>query len=368
VIAEKVIYHQLVIKSDEQLEKIRSRLLQTMGHPTRDITEWVRHVRLQLHKPPSCKELQRQENITAMSMSLSRLRSFDLGLHFINISLMVGLTQLLSLTRLSMQLHKHCPADITPLINHMNNLKELVIDCGYGEPELWPVDRPIIRPSILKLTLVGPTDAPAFMKYLACCRVHSSCQVTLKLPCQILDDTILSIVPFLAAHALCKIQLDLDLELNEYLGAIGDVLASIPHVVFMDAYSLWGLFVDQSSLPLIVEISLDLSAAEAEIVWELFDSILVLRERSVGSPSTIRIRSRVCPVRWTMAGRESDDEAAFIGRMLRYALLFYRHGVYVVDQDWKDVRDILRAPVQPCSCGLHEIALDRFTVQTRLES
>jgi hypothetical protein len=93
---------------------------------------------------------------------------------------MVGLTQLPHLARLSMQLLDGCSADVIPLINDMHSLKELAIDCHTDDQDIWPLDRPIIHPSILRLTLKGPYGASGLMQYLACCRVHPSCQIFLK--------------------------------------------------------------------------------------------------------------------------------------------------------------------------------------------
>jgi hypothetical protein len=326
----------------------------------------VRHVRLTLETPRTeNKKYQRQDSVMLLCMSFSNLRAIELGSHHVCASLMVGLTQLPYLARLSMQLLDGCSADVIPLINDMHNLKELAIDCDTDDLDIWPLDRPIVHPSILNLTLQGPDDASALMKYLACCRVHPSCQIFLKLrePCSDLSN----MAPFIAAHTFCKVQLDLYDDDDENLGTICDSLSRIPHVVFLDPMTMTNIFVDQLSLPTVIELEID-DIFDPDIYWDFFDGIFQQRVRLVTakSPSTIRIYSNTITVAWAMAGRnDDDDKAAFVGRLLRYALLFYKHGVYVVDHHWRDIRDVLRAPIQPCACGLHEAVSDGFTLRSQ---
>jgi hypothetical protein len=55
----------------------------------------------------------------------------------------------------------------------------------------------------------------------------------------------------------------------------------------------------------------------------------------------------VMPLRWLMEG-DFVDRAAFIGRMLKFAIMLYEHEVYVVDEDWRDYRRVVR---EPSRCG-----------------
>jgi hypothetical protein len=299
-------------------------------------------------------------------MSLSHLRTVELGSHPVYASLMVGLTQLPYLARLTMQLLDGCSADVIPLINDMHSLKELAIDCHTDDLDIWPLDRPIIHPSILRLTLKGPYGASALMQYLACCRVHPSCQIFLKF--RELRSDLSNMAHFIAAHTFCKVQLDLYENDDENLGAICDSLSRIPHVVFMEPHSMTNIF--QLSLPMVIELDVG-DLYNPDVYWDFFDGIVQQRVRSVtaGSPSTIRICSNTITAAWTMAHRDKgDNKAAFVGRLLRYALLLYKHGIYVVDQHWRDIRDILRAPIQPCACGLHEAVSDEFTLRSQSDS
>jgi hypothetical protein len=59
----------------------------------------------------------------------------------------------------------------------------------------------------------------------------------------------------------------------------------------------------------------------------------------------------VKPVRWLMKGDlDFVDPDEFIGQMLKFAIMLYEHEVYVVDEDWRDYKGVLRGPWH-CGCS-----------------
>jgi hypothetical protein len=346
----------------------------TVSHPTRDIRRWVHHICLELVSPQVLEkdqDLDRQENVTTLCMSLSCLKSLKLGYHPPRASLMMGLLQHSSesLTYLRMML-RPCSAEVLPFINQMKNLKELFVEAKASEGDVFPLDRPVIQPSIIRLSFfVLAYNGTATLQYLARCRVHPSCQVSLGIGPQ-LQEFSDYLSQFLLAHTFCKLVFNLQEQEHEKFPALGAAMSHLPHVVLKDytpMNHINDIFTSPFALPkrLDIEITgfeLELELEdEATIIYEFFDRLLDHLggdNAPLGQSSIVRLVKSINesggpPILWTVTKATCDRTVIFIGRMLGYALQLYSYDLYVVDQEWRDVRGVSRAPGPPCSCGLH---------------
>jgi hypothetical protein len=340
----------------------------TVSHPTRDIRRWVHHICLELVSPQVLEkdqDLDRQENVTTLCMSLSCLKSLKLGYHPPRASLMMGLLQHSSesLTYLRMML-RPCSAEVLPFINQMKNLKELFVEAKASEGDVFPLDRPVIQPSIIRLSFfVLAYNGTATLQYLARCRVHPSCQVSLGIGPQ-LQEFSDYLSQFLLAHTFCKLGFNLQQQEHEKFPALGAAMGHLPHVVLKDytpMNHINDIFASPFALPKRLDVGIAGFENEATIICEFFDRLLDHLRGShapLGQSSIIRLvesRHESCapPILWTVTKETRDVNAMFVGRMLGYALQLYNYDLYVVDQEWKDVRGVSRAPGPPCSCGLH---------------
>jgi hypothetical protein len=301
------------------------------------------------------EKAQYQDNVTVLCISLPCLRDLGLESFPARAAFMVGLALHSSLTCLNIII-KEGSLGLLPLINKLQNLKELTIKIDEDQSELFPLNQPIIRPLMIKFSLIviDDIDAVTLMNYLALCRVHPSCQVLLDLECTS-NPIEFGMLLFLKAHTFCKVELCLKEHQCSYLGNWGKVLDPLSHVVFTGSIPFSRI---PCKLPKVVELQVNSGTYDNEhLTWDFLDQALKQCTQVPGQSSTIRILREAGsqPMRWTITNPNDDGEPMFTGRLLRHARLLYDHGVYVVDQGWEDVRGMVRAPSQPCVCGPHQI-------------
>jgi hypothetical protein len=308
--------------------------------------------------PDSHTQLFRLDSICALCTSLPFLYNLDLGFAPPRFGLMFSITQQSHLTSLNMTL-QDCSVNVLPLINELPSLTRLELEFETNNPDVFPLHTPIIRSSILHFSLVFRQvfkKITALMQYLAHCRIHPSAQVYLLLLSSCCKDISVGIVPFFGAHSFCKLEIAVHGEKEDNrIEDVGDVVAQIPHVAVIDPNLVNGLLIINFALPSILE--LECGSSDLAPVWQFFDRLLghLTGDNSCHKKtSTIRMHRRFFPsLLWLVHDPVDEDEVLFIGRSLRYGLLLYNHGIYVVDQEWKDTRAVLRAPPVRCACGLH---------------
>jgi hypothetical protein len=199
---------------------------------------------------------------------------------------MVGLTLHSSLTCLNIII-KEGSLGVLLLINKLQNLKELTIKIDGDQSELFPLDQPIIRPLMIKFSLViDDIDVLTLMNYLALCRVHPSCQVLLDLECT--SNPIKSgMLLFLKAHTFCKVKLCLNKHQCSYLGNWGKVLDPLSHVVFTGFIPFSRI---PCKLPKFVELQVNSGTYDNEhLIWDFLDQALKQCTQVPGQSSTIQI-------------------------------------------------------------------------------
>jgi hypothetical protein len=308
--------------------------------------------------PDSHTQLFRLDSICALCTSLPFLYNLDLAFAPPRFGLMFSITQQSHLASLNMTL-QDCSVNVLPLINELPSLTTLELQLETNNPDVYPLHTPIIRPSILHFTFVfmqSYKKITALMQYLSHCRVHPSAQVYLQLCSLCCKDVSEGVVPFVGAHNFCKLDIAVHgEEEDDRIEDMGDVVAQIPHVAVIDLNLLNSLLVINFALPSILELECD--SSDLAPVWQFFDRLLghLTGDNSRHKKtSTIRMhRGFFPPLLWLVHDPVDEDEVLFIGRLLRYGLLLYNHGIYVVDQEWTDTRAVLRAPPVRCACGLH---------------
>jgi hypothetical protein len=302
------------------------------------------------------QDAQRQESITVLLLSLTRFRALEMGVQPPRLGLMISLAHHSSLTYLNIVLMESS-VDVLPAINDIVTLEELVIEVDTHATLTYPLDRPLIRPSILTFTLLAMPRTSNLLEYLGRCRVHPSCHVCLELNSHLSKDLAEGIVPFIAAHQFCKLRLALDGQEDDHLRVVGMAMARLPHVVLdgSEGPLLNNYYVSDFTLPTILELKPNWYYSSAEVLWDFLIELDTWATRSNTRSSIIRINAnRISPSPlWTPDAEDDDEKATFKEEVQDHAWALYEHGIYVVNQDWEDVQGVLRAPRQPCACGLH---------------
>jgi hypothetical protein len=339
-VAEPVLYANIIVNNQRQLELLSSRILKSRDAQGQTVGRWIRtlDVRMLLVRGVSLLSSPAGRGFDSLVLVLCHtinLRSLRCN-EYISPGILACLLQSAEASMEDLQISLSAKySDAISTINCFRGLSSLKLkfpaDVAVSFSDVT-LALPKVRRFFLDWSPKDATLADPGVLQLAKSRFDEQCSIQLRMP-TLSRESAFKLLPLFQTHKSAFVSLECP---DEAILTLSGAIKSAPKLYFHDVVPPPKLF-ETGELPMMLFVSPP--AAAMEKMWSLLDS---LARRTGSSLHTTKLFIFLsAPLQFSWSKNTSEEEKLVVGTMLSHALALKKKGILIVDQDGDDLGSLL---------------------------